>query len=129
MYNSVRICIKFYTFVTSVQSNTLTNIHKCKAERFRLCQNTTIMVEENLSTVKIRAKGSYELGKRLRNGDLKRITEHFKRPYMTVSAIVRGRQYGDANIVECAERIVAYYDEIQIEDNVTKIIESYAPTN
>lgn len=87
------------------------------------------MVEFKKSTVLVieKAKGSEDLANALLVGDLKNIAKRFQRPYATVSSIVRGRQYGDKNIVECAERIIAFYKEVEIEKNVKQIIESYEP--
>lgn len=85
------------------------------------------MVEHKNSTLK--AKGSEDLRKGLIVGDIKMIAEHFNLPYMKVSDVIRGRYFGDKNVVECAERIVAFYKEVDIEKNVKQIIESYEPAN
>lgn len=88
-----------------------------------------MMVEHIHSTVQEKAKGSEGLRKGLRNGDLKKMAAQFNTPYMRVSAIVRGRHFGEKEIVECAERLCAFYKEIQIEETVNQIIESYEPIN
>ena len=85
------------------------------------------MVEHKNSTLK--AKGSENLRKGLIVGDIKMIAEHFKLPYVSVSDVIRGRYFGDKDVVECAERIVAFYQQVDIENNVKQIIESYEPTN
>lgn len=78
-------------------------------------------------TVTIR--GSKELLKRLKNGDVKKISEGLNENYAKTYAVIEGRYTSEPEIVECAEAIVAYYESIQLDETVNKIIKSYESTN
>ena len=77
------------------------------------------------SSYTVKATGSMALKSKLMQGDIKAMAFHFKKPYMTMYHILSGKQSGDKNIVECAERIVAFYEKVEISKNVSNIIKSY----
>ena len=83
----------------------------------------------NRISYKVRAKGSLELANKLMKGDFKRIAEGLGFHLTTVMNVVRGKQFGDSRIVECAEQLVAFYQSLDIEFNVKTIIENHAATN
>lgn len=77
------------------------------------------------STYEVRAKGSKALRNALQYGDVRAIAVHFNQPYTRVHGILSGKHHGDKDIVECAERIVAYYARIELKESVEEIIRSY----
>lgn len=87
------------------------------------------MVELKHSDVLIKAKGSPALKDRLNRGNIKDIAAIFGIEYMKVYNVIAGKYYGDKRIVDCAERIVAFYDSVGLDANVEKIIASYGRSN
>lgn len=87
------------------------------------------MVEHKHSNVLIKAKGSEALKSRLHTGNIKEISKAFGIEYMKAYNVIAGKYYGDKRIVDCAERIVSFYDSVQLENNVSNIINSYGSTN
>jgi hypothetical protein len=61
----------------------------------------------------------------LQNGDIKSIATHFNKSYSQVHAILSGKFSGDKDIVECAEKIVSFYKEVDLQTSVENIIKSY----
>ena len=87
------------------------------------------MVQFNNSTIQIKAKGSPKLLSGLQIGDLKMIATHFGYTYTTVRGVIVGKHHGDKDIVECAERIVAFYKSVKLSESVKSIIHSYEKSN
>ena len=83
------------------------------------------MVELKYSDIQTRAKGSEHLKDKLNQGDIKAISEAFNTAYQRTYYIIEGRFYGEKEIIECAERIAAFYDEIKLRKTVKDIIKSY----
>lgn len=83
----------------------------------------------NRISYKVKAKGSKELATKLLKGDLKRISDGLNISYNTVVNVIYGRQFGDSRIIECAEKMVSFYQGLDIEFNVNKIIENHATIN
>jgi len=81
------------------------------------------------STYLIKAKGSTNLRNALQYGDVRAIAAHFNLSYTKVHAVISGKHAGDKNIVECAERIAAFYDSVDLNTIVTNIIKSYEYKN
>lgn len=83
------------------------------------------MLELKHSQIQLKAKGSESLVAKLQYGDVKRMAEVFDTPHQKVYAIVSGKYFGDKRIVECAEKLVAFYDQVELSTNVEAIINSY----
>lgn len=88
-----------------------------------------VIQEFKHSTYELKAKGSKQLRNALQYGDIRAISVHFKQPYDKVHGVISGKHAGDKNIIECAERIVAYYERIDLVNSVSEIIESYPIPN
>lgn len=80
-------------------------------------------------TYVVKAKGSMQLRQGLKYGDVRAIALHFKMPYANVHSILCGKHAGDKRLVECAERIVNYYNEVELDNTIESIIKSYETTN
>ena len=87
------------------------------------------MLELKHSEIQLKAKGSEDLVSKLQYGDIKAIADVFNIDHKKIRSILLGRYFGDKRIVECAERLVAFYASVDLEYNVKSIINSYAATN
>lgn len=83
------------------------------------------MLDLKHSTYTTKAKGSSDLKDRLKTGDIKAIADHFALTYVSAYNIITGKHNGDVQVVQCAERIAAFYNEVNLDHTVTSIIKSY----
>ncbi len=87
------------------------------------------MLDEKTSTIITKAKGSLALRGGLQTGDIKAIAIHFNETYAITLNVISGKHFGSKDIVECAERIVAFYKKVKLTETVTEIINSYEKAN
>lgn len=84
---------------------------------------------DNLTQLQIKAKGSKELKDSLLQGDIKRIAKCFGKGYQAVYLVIIGTNYGDKNIVDCAEKLAAFYKSCHIDANRDLIFKNYEDLN
>lgn len=87
------------------------------------------MVELKHSTTPDKYKGSPELRSKLQTGDVKAIADVLGMDYQKVLYVISGRYHGEREIVECAERLAAFYEDVKLTETVNQIINSYGSTN
>lgn len=87
------------------------------------------MVEHKHSEVIQKAKGSELLTGKLKTGDIQRIADTFQESYTRMRGILMGKHFGPQEYVECAEKIVAFYDRVKLHDTVEQILNSYGSIN
>ncbi len=92
-------------------------------------QNTTYMVNDDLVEILTKAKGSLELKKSLKTNDIKAISVHFNESYVKTKGVIEGKHFGHPSIVECAQKLSAFYAKIKLNQTVDQIIKSYEPIN
>lgn len=83
------------------------------------------MLELKHSTMPDKYKGSPELKSKLLNGDVKAISEALNIEYTKVNNVLSGNYYGERVIVECAERLAALYDELNLTERQNQILKEY----
>ena len=87
------------------------------------------MLKEGLVQVVTKAKGSVELKKSLKINDIKAISVHLNESYVKTRGVIEGKHFGHPSIVECAQKISAFYADIKLNETVENIITSYEPIN
>lgn len=87
------------------------------------------MVESKYSTKTVTTRGSEALKGLLQRGDIQKIADRFGLPYSRVFAIIQGKHASSSKIVECAEKLVALYDAVDLEKKRTEILKSYGDVN